>query len=78
MRLHARAPPHAHVTLQTPGQSKFVASVCGLSVRLFGYLGTRGASKRDAVSALKTQVEERTSRFAPNFGCLTAFFWNMS
>jgi hypothetical protein len=43
-----------------------VASVCGQSVRLeetlaFWFFGTRGAPKRDAVSALDSQVEERTS-----------------
>jgi hypothetical protein len=44
--------------------------------RYCDFFGTRGASKRDAVGALKPQSEERTSRSAPNFGCPAATFWN--
>ncbi len=54
-----------------------VASLCGQENRQpFGCFGTRGAPKRDPVSTLDSQVEERTSRFAPNFGCPAATFWN--
>ncbi len=59
-----------------------VASVSGPSVRpgksfaFWMVFGTRGASKRDAVSALNPQGEARTSRSAPNFGCPAANFWN--
>jgi hypothetical protein len=55
-----------------PGSLIAVASVSGPSVRpgkslAIEFSGTRGASKRDAVSALNPQGEERTSRSAPNF-----------
>ncbi len=59
-----------------------VASVSGPSVRpgksfaFWIFFGTRGATKRDAMSALNPQGEERTSRSAPNFGCPAAKFWN--
>ncbi len=53
------------------------ARLCGQENRQPSvFFGTRGALKRDAVSALDSQVEERTSRSAPNFGCPAATFWN--
>jgi hypothetical protein len=41
---------------------------------LYGFFGTREASKRDAMSA-NPQDEARTTRSASSFGCPAAFSW---
>jgi hypothetical protein len=80
--IHARPPkpsPTACVRLwHTQARSGNPASNClifefFLFFRRNDFFNTRGASKRDAMSA-NSQVEARTSRTAPNFGCPAAIF----